>query len=280
MSFLDSAAIPLYDGSVMDMLSSMNDPTSDEGIKLPLFITQGFATIVGFLVMPMMYSQMILGLGNRDLLDNSAPTPVLSLLVALVVIVFMGANSIFIEWNASLSLPESLASFERWARTFEDRAQEITTFLTKFDSNGEFLVALIVIAVLPAIGEEFVFRGLIQNHLQVITKNVHLAVWISAILFSFFHMQFFGFVPRVFLGALFGYLYVWSGNLAYPIIAHFVNNGFTLLMMYLYNKGAVNFDIEATGSVSITTVLVSAGISALLLFLFKSYFKREETGYE
>jgi hypothetical protein len=80
----------------------------------------------------------------------------------------------------------------------------------------------------------------------------------------------------VLLGALFGYLYAWSGNIWYPIIAHFINNGFTLFMIFLYNKGAVEFDIESTETVSITAVLVSAAITGLLLFLFKSYFTREE----
>jgi membrane protease YdiL (CAAX protease family) len=275
-----AVAIPFFDGGFIDMVTAMNDPVNNESVKVPMFIAQAFSTIIGFIVMPYLYGIMVLNIRNHEIIGKSIPTPIMSLLVMIIVISFMGVNSIFIEWNATVELPEILSGFEQWARNFEDRAQEITQFLTQFDSNSQFILAFFVIAVLPAIGEEFVFRGLLQNHLNVITKNLHVAVWLAAILFSFFHMQFYGFVPRIILGALFGYLYAWSGNLAYPIIAHFVNNGFTLLMMYLYNKGAVDFDIESTESVPVSTVLISAGVTAVLLYIFKGYFRKEEKVYE
>jgi len=274
------AAVPFFEGSLMEMVTAMSDPINNESVKVPLFITQAFSTIIGFIILPYLYGLKVLNIQNQEIFGKSIPSPMVSLLVMIIVITFMGVNSIFIEWNSTLELPEALSGFEQWARNFEDRAQEITQFLTQFDNNAQFILALFVIAVLPAIGEEFVFRGLLQNHLKVITKNMHLAVWLAAILFSFFHMQFYGFVPRIILGALFGYLYAWSGNLAYPIIAHFVNNGFTLFMMYLYNKGAVEFDIESTESVPISTVLISAGITGVLLFIFKGYFRKEEKTLE
>ena len=275
-SFLGiAAAIPFYDGSISDMYYALNDPVSHPDLKIPLFIMQGFSTFIGFILFPYLYCTMVLKLGTRDFTSGQFPTPVISLLVVILVVTFMGANSIFIEWNANLTLPQSLSGLERWARDFEDRAQEITQFLTTFESGSEFIIGLIVIAILPAIGEELVFRGLIQTHLNVITRNIHISIWVSAIIFSFFHMQFFGFVPRILLGALFGYLYAWSGNLSYPVIAHSMNNGFTLFMMYLYSKGNVDFDIEATESVPLTTVLISAGITAVLLYIFKSYFRNE-----
>jgi len=269
-------AIPFFDGGFEEMTVAMTDPINNESVKVPLFITQAISTIIGFIILPYIYGVVVLKIKNHEIFGKSIPSPMVSLLVMIIVITFMWTNSIFIEWNATLELPEALSGFEKWARNFEDRAQEITKFLTQFDNNAQFFLALFVIAVLPAIGEEFVFRGLLQNHLKVITKNTHLAVWLAAILFSFFHMQFYGFVPRIILGALFGYLYAWSGNLSYPIIAHFVNNGFTLFMMYLYNKGAVEFDIESTESVPITAVLISAAITAVLLFVFKGYFRNVE----
>lgn len=275
-----AASIAFFKGSPMELIEAISNPLAHESSKIPLFITQAFATFTGFIIFPFIYSKIFLSYSTTDLFNQSVPTPLMSVLVVIIVITFMGANSIFIEWNANVNLPESLSGLEKWAQNFEDRAQEITTFLTTFNSNYEFYIALAVIAILPALGEEYVFRGLLQNHLTVITKNIHLSVWVAAILFSFFHMQFYGFVPRVLLGALFGYLYVWSGNLAYPIIAHFVNNAFTLLMMYLYNQGAVSFDIESTESIPISTVLISMGMTAILLYIFNSYFRKGETTYE
>ena len=276
-TFLGLAVVsPFFDGSINDLVEVLSNPTGNSAIKLPLFIMQAVASFTGFIAFPYIYGKMFLNMQNNDVIANQTPALSMSLAVMIMVITFMGANSIFIEWNANLNLPEGLSGFENWARSFEDRAQEMTQFLTQFDSTTEFIIGMIVIAILPAIGEEFVFRGLVQTHLHIITKNIHISIWIAAIIFSFFHMQFYGFVPRVLLGGLFGYLYAWSGNLLYPVLAHFVNNGFTLFMMYLYNKGNVDFDIESTESVPISTVLISAGITGVLLYIFKTYFRKEE----
>jgi len=268
-------ALPFYEGSLMEMLTAIQNPLGDNSIKIPLFIIQGCATLFGFVVLPYLYGKSVLKLKPEDVFGKMAPGPEMSLLVVILVIVFMGANSIFIEWNANLDLPSWMSGFENWARSFENQAEVMTKFLTSFDNNSQFFIALVVIAVLPAVGEELVFRGLIQNHIRILAGNIHLSIWLAAIIFSFFHMQFFGFVPRVILGALFGYLYAWSGNLAYPILAHFMNNGFTLLMIYLHSKGAVNFDIESSDTVSITSVLISAALTVILLYIFKRYFEKK-----
>src|SRR5690554_5832087 len=108
--------------------------------------------------------------------------------------------------------------------------------MTRFDNAGDFILALIVIGLIPAVGEELLFRGLVQNQIGAITKNIHVAIWLAAFLFSTFHFQFYGFVPRMFLGVLFGYLYYWSGNLFIAMLAHFINNGLTLILLYMYQQ--------------------------------------------
>ena len=265
----------VFDISLMDLATKIGDVENNPGLRGPLYLTQGVTTFTSFVLFPYLYARRIFGIHAVDIFGRM-PSPSMSLLTLVVVVVFMGFNSIFIEWNAGLVLPEALSGFESWARDFEERARVLTDYLTTFDGPFDIWIALIVIALLPAIGEEFVFRGLVQNHVSVISGNMHLAIWIAAFLFSLFHVQFFGFVPRLLLGALFGYLYAWSGNLSFPIIAHFVNNGFTLVMIYLYKRGAVNFDIESTETVSITTVLVSLIFSGGLLYLFWSHFQRKD----
>jgi hypothetical protein len=149
--------------------------------------------------------------------------------------------------------------------------------MTQFSSIGEFVLAFVVIAILPAIGEEFVFRGMVQPQLFKATRNIHIAIWTSAILFSAFHLQFFGFVPRMLLGALFGYLYYWSENLWMPMFAHFVNNGFSVIMLYLNQKGVVDVDVESTDVVAPwPAILVFALISGGLLFYFKNFFDQKK----
>jgi membrane protease YdiL (CAAX protease family) len=268
--------MPFYPGSFMDMISAMSNPLAHPEVKIPMMMVQGITTLLAFIVVPYFYAKKYMDLTPKDLFGKEVPSPLITILVFAIVIVFMIANSIFIEWNQNVQLPEMLSGLEDWARGIEDQAAMITEYLTSFTSLSDFLIALVVIAVLPAIGEELVFRGLVQNHIHILTKNVHKAVWISAIIFSFFHFQFFGFVPRMLLGALFGYLYVWSGNIAYPILAHFINNGFTLLMVYFYHSGAIEFDIESTETVPLTNALLAMVVTAVLLYLFSAHFRKQD----
>lgn len=191
------------------------------------------------------------------------------LLVAPIVIAFMPFDGLIIEWNRSISLPQTLAPVEQWIRDKERGLEGLTKYLTTFKTPGQLIVALLVIAVIPAVGEEVLFRGILQRNLVHWTGNVHVGIWLAAALFSAIHVQFLGFFPRMLLGALFGYLYVWSRNLWVPIGAHFVNNGFTVLMVYLYQRKLVSMDIESTESVPIAGALVSLVLTAGLLVYFR-----------
>ena len=268
-------AMPFYDGGLMDMLEALQNPPAHPEIKIALYIMQGCATFVGLIVGPALlllaFRRSVKDFFQHDQFDFRA-----ILLVLLTVIVFVGLNSFFIEWNASLTLPEFLKGFEDWAREKENAAEVITTFLTKFDSIGQLLLAFFVIAVLPGIGEELVFRGLLQKEFIKSGANVHVSIWVAAILFSTMHMQFFGFVPRMFLGALFGYLYYWSGSLSLAMFAHFVNNAASVLALYFYQQGAFEFDVESTESLPWQMVALSAGLTTLLLTTFYKHYSDKQ----
>ncbi|GCC52081.1 CPBP family intramembrane metalloprotease [Chryseotalea sanaruensis] len=261
-------ALPFYEGSIMDFMSALSDPISNPGVKIPFYIVQGCSTLFGLIIVP-----ALLVVAKRQPLIKlmSVPNTQLTayLIVAFSTISFMLVNSPFIEWNANLTFPEFMKGFEEWAKTREEYAGEVTSFLTTFSNRGELILALFVIAVLPAFGEELVFRGLLQPQLNKHTGNIHAAIWITAILFSAMHMQFYGFVPRMLLGGLFGYLYYWSGNLWVAILAHFVNNGFSVLMLYLYQQKVSELDMNSTESAPWPVVAGAAMISFALLYIFK-----------
>jgi len=120
-----------------------------------------------------------------------------------------------------------------------------------------------------------VFRGMLQPQLLRATKNIHVAIWTTAILFSAFHLQFFGFVPRMLLGALFGYLYYWSGNLLMPMFAHFVNNGFSVLMLYLNQKSVIDMDMESTEAAPWPAVIIFTLIAGAMLYYYKKFFDQK-----
>ena len=195
-------------------------------------------------------------------------------LVALIIIAFMPFDGLIIEWNQNLHLPDTLAPVEQWMRDKEKGLEGVTKFLTTFKTTGQLLVAILVIGVIPAIGEEVLFRGVLQRNLSYWTSNVHIGIWLAAALFSAIHIQFLGFFPRMLLGALFGYLYLWSGNIWVPILAHFVNNGFTVLMVYLHQNKLISVDIESTESVPVASSLVAGLITVGLLYYFKQSNRR------
>ncbi|MBA4057451.1 MAG: hypothetical protein C0490_22240 [Marivirga sp.] len=145
--------------------------------------------------------------------------------------------------NMDVSFPEFMSGFEEWARNEEDRLSRRSLMRNLINSPAEFFATLVAMALLPAIGEELVFRGMIQQELWRGGGNIHIAIWSSALIFSIVHLQFYGFLPRLLLGALFGYLYYWSGNLLIPVISHFFNNAFIILMGYLHNIELTDFKI-------------------------------------
>lgn len=262
-------AIPFYDGNMLDLPTKIGNPLLYPEIKTALFILQGSATGFGLIMIPALYLRVIEQRSALGEIKSKPVSAITAVVTALLVLAFMAPNSVFIEWNNTFSFPEFLKTFEQWAREREDLAAQFTKFMTKFESIGEFFIGVFVIALLPAIGEELVFRGMIQPELYRAGRNQHVAIWVTAILFSAFHMQFFGFVPRMLLGALFGYLYVWSGSLFVPMIAHFVNNGFAVIMVYLNQLGIVSIDIDSPEAAPWPTVAVLSAIFAGLVYYFK-----------
>lgn len=185
-----------------------------------------------------------------------------------LIIVILPLMSGLVTWNAGAHFPGFLHDFEAWARASEDRAQGLTKFLTKLTSGARFAVAVLVVAVVPAVSEELVFRGVIQKNL-VRWFSPHVGVWLGAAIFSAIHMQFFGFVPRFVLGLALGYLYLWSGNILVSMAAHFTQNAFQLLLLYLTQRGAFGwgFDPDATDALPWWLVLPSALLTAGLLYV-------------
>lgn len=234
-------ALPLYPGDFMSLLNALERGQTTEDIRTPFLIMQASASGIGLIVVPLLAFRFIVKQKPAALLSSS--NFLVIALTALSVVLFMFPNSVVIDWNANLNF---VGGFWDWARDKEELAATFTKFITTFASPGEFLIGLFVIAVLPAIGEEFAFRGWLQPAIQKVSGNPHIAIWVSAFLFSALHMQFFGFVPRMLLGGLFGYLMYWSNNLWIPIIAHFVNNGLSVLMIYLHQIGKIKFDVDST----------------------------------
>ena len=177
------------------------------------------------------------------------------LLVGVVLMfVSLPLTNILGTWNEKANFGEFLETF---LKMLEDAAGDLTQRMLEVDTIWGLLGNLLVIALIPAVGEELTFRGVVQ---QALTRkcNPHVAIWLSAFIFSFIHFQFYGFLPRMFLGLILGYLYYYSGSLWTSILMHFINNGTAVVVAYLDYKGLANVDWEHFGSTSNVVLLIAS----------------------
>lgn len=173
------------------------------------------------------------------------------------------------EWNAHMNLPENLKSVENWMRTQEDASNDLIAKIVMVDNIGLLFLNLIVLAVLPAVAEEYYFRGALMHIFDRLFKNKHITIWVVAIIFSAIHVQFFGFFPRMLLGAFFGYMLVWTNNIWVPIVGHFVNNAMVTIMAFYYTTQGKTFeDLQTYDSYSIFVYLGSFVLAIILGVVF------------
>ncbi len=189
----------------------------------------------------------------------------------VLVIFFMIAIIPFVnllgDLNQKLILPQAFAGLERLMKTSEEQAALLTAKLLNAHTIQTLLFNVFLVAMIPALGEELFFRGALQGIIQE-KINVKVSIWIAAIVFSAIHFQFYGFVPRMLMGAFFGYLLVWSENIWLPIVAHFVNNGLAVVFYYLKNNGYKLPDIDTIGTGGTLWLGCVSGVFAILGFIF------------
>jgi membrane protease YdiL (CAAX protease family) len=173
------------------------------------------------------------------------------------------------EWNDVMKFPDFLASLEQYLRNMENAAAEMTKVFLHAETGWGLLLNILIIAVIPAISEEFLFRGVVQNILKQWFRNVHWAVIVTALVFSAVHGQFFGFLPRFVLGLMLGYLFVTMRSIWAPVIAHFVNNGTAAVVAFLESKNIVETSAEEFGAMKNAEIwgLISAAATALIFYL-------------
>ncbi len=242
-----------------------------------LKVFQALQTVGLFVLPPIIVAYFLHGSPRKYLSLDRWP----SLMTVILVIAIVSFSNPLISWlseiNLKLELPAWLSGVEDWMRQAEDQAGEVTEYFLQAGSIGGLLINLFLVALLPAIGEELLFRGVVQQLFRRMTGNVHAAIWISATIFSALHLQFYGFLPRLVLGAMFGYMLVWTGTLWAPMIAHFLNNSAAVVIYYITAKGLTGEGSEGQGA-SIEVNFYMALLSILFLWIFFKalYLKRRD----
>lgn len=174
----------------------------------------------------------------------------------------MGFLSFYVE---QIELPDFLDNMDK-------SSMESLGELLNMTSVQDLLINIVIIGIIPGIGEELLFRGVIQKELSKKLTNPHVAIFITAFLFSAFHFQVAGFIPKLMIGLVLGYAYFLSGSLILPMIIHSLNNIFLTTSLFAAGGKIQTQDIQSE-NVPIAAVLFSLILFATLMYLILSITK-------
>lgn len=253
-----------------DLLQNMDWLSSTEARYIPAQRILITAQQIGLFLMPALLLAKIEGGRINGFYGFKRPDAGLLLLVLLM----MACTLPLLEWvsqlNQKMSFPAALKGVENWMKAAEDQGMKMTIALLKMENIGMFLLNIGMIALLPAVAEELMFRAGLQRIFVRMFNNPHLAIWFSAFVFSAIHMQFYGFLPRLLLGATFGYIYFWSGSLWYAIFGHFLNNAYAVCAAWYMQKNNIPLsETDKTMDIAWYGYVISAGLTFLLFRYFK-----------
>ena len=243
-------------------LSNLADKDSIRTIKMLNF----FFHLGTFILPSILFAKLGAFQPNDYLLTKKRP----QLTPLLIIIVLFFAIIVFNDWLASINAKLDLSFISKnlqediyYSQVIQDKS--IYAYIgTTWKSFG---LNIFLLAIIPAIGEELFFRGVLQNLIAKASRKMHLSVWFTAFLFAFIHFQFMDFLPRFFLGAVFGYVVILTGKIWYSMILHFLNNALAVFILFGIRKGFID---ESSwwinfGATHLTIALLIGGIAIYIL---------------
>lgn len=250
----------------------ISEPETDRQIAFIKFYQ--FINQIGVFVFPaILFSFLVSSSSKKYLKVNRLPNTTNLIIMGLVVFTALPFINFLGDLNQSMSFPKFLSGVENWMLDKEIQAKQLTETFLKTNSIGGLMINLLIVAAVPAIGEELIFRGLILKLFKDITHNAHWAVLISAFIFAAIHLQFYGFLPRFFLGLVLGYSFVITQNLWVPVFIHFINNAASVIVYFLHYNGYLNIPMEDFGSVQNPVYIV--GSLLITVWLMVIVYRRE-----
>jgi membrane protease YdiL (CAAX protease family) len=191
-------------------------------------------------------------------------------LTVLAVLVARPFLNLTVYLNERLVLPEFMHGLEAWMQQMEETARQLILQMLQADNAWILIFNIFLLGLLAAVGEEFMFRGVTQRVFEKLFRNPHAVIWTVAVIFSAIHLQFYGFVPRMLLGALMGYLLLWTKSLWVPVTAHFTNNAIGVLLSYFASGTKLEEQLESIGTGhTIWTAAVSLAMTWCLCLMIK-----------
>lgn len=239
-----------------------------------LRIIQVLNQVVGFMMPAVVYAILVKEKPFNFLGFNKMPAwSLLGIVAMFTIIPFLGTVT---DWNDSIVFPESMRAIEEQMRATQQKSEEI---IEMFISQGSLFSSLLIIAALAAVSEELLFRSVIQRWLMKLFKNVHVAIIVTAIVFSAFHMDFFGFFPRFILGLMLGYMFWMTGSIFPSMLMHFVNNATIVMLHYLNTRGFIDIDVDHFCSTDNVLVIILSLIMTVAIFIICNRFSKRQDSF-
>jgi len=278
-------AIPVFDVTVPEVISVIEN--NDFEGKVPMIKMMQVLYSTGLFLLPALLAAFLIGGRTGHYLSaGRVPNAEIFILVTLLMFTIVPLVNYIGFLNEKLLLPEQWGDLaERVRANDKDQWKMMEAFLETGSAWG-IIFNVFMIALIPAIGEELLFRGVLQKIMGEWFRNRHAAIWVVALLFSLAHYQYSAFIPRILLGAFFGYIFIWTSSIWMPVIAHFVNNAMGVVYYHLYYNGSIQADPDRIGleNNAIVFLLVSGFISVMIAWMIWKYGNRSAdtqlTGFE
>lgn len=225
-------------------------------------ITQVCNQVIGLLLPPLLYVMLVYEKPFNYLGCNELPK--WSLLGIVAMFTVLPFNAWVAKWNENIVFPESMAAWESKLKALHG-TYETTSDLLMNGSN--LVIGIVIFGLLAAISEEFLFRSVIQKALVKLFKNAHIGIIVTALVFSAFHTDFYGFFPRFILGLMLGYMFWMSGSIWASIIMHFSNNATIVMLYFLNKKEVINIDVESVGSTNNAFFIILSLVVTVAIFI-------------
>lgn len=270
-------SVPLFGYDMSTLYRLIENPDADHIAIVKFF--QIVQSVFLFLMPAMLAAWLFSGNAIKYLqADRKTSAYTLSLILLSLFIAVPLMN--FVTYvNSMLDLPDQLNGLENKIKVMEENAGKLTELFLESNSYTDLAVNFLMIAILPALGEEFLFRGILQRLFIDWTKNNHVGVILAAFLFSFIHFQFYGFLPRFLLGLYFGYLLIWSSSIWVPVAGHLINNGIAVFYYHFATKpmGDTVMDKLGTEPGGHYALYLSVFLTALIVGLIYLHEKQAKT---
>lgn len=228
-----------------------------------LRLIQGLTQITTFILPPLLYSLCVHSRPITDLGVRHIRNIYIAIAGLALIYVCLPFNNLLTDLNEAMRLPESLSKIENMMKMAEETAAQLTEKMLEMNGLKDLAFNLIIIALIPAIGEELTFRGVIQSSLCRLFKSGTWGVIVSAFIFSAIHMQFYGFLPRFVLGLLLGFIFLWSKSLWLSSAMHFLNNGSIVVLYYLNQHYNLSLDVEHFGSTDNVWIIIASALFSI-----------------